>query len=59
VLERATCAPAASPLGGVRGALLSGFALLSAALLIALRGPWPAAAVLLVLALLLAARPGD
>jgi ubiquinone biosynthesis protein len=59
VLERATRAPAASPLGGVRGALLSGFALLSAALLVALHGPWPAAALLLVLALFLAARRGD
>jgi hypothetical protein len=43
----------------VRGALLSGFALLSAALLVALHGPWPAAALLLVLALVLAARRGD
>ena len=59
VLERATRAPAHSPLGGVRGALLSGFALLSAALLVALRGPWPAALVLVVLALLLAARRED
>jgi ubiquinone biosynthesis protein len=59
VLERATRAPSQSPLGGVRGALLSGFALLSAAVLVALRGPWPAAAILLVLALFLAARRGD
>jgi ubiquinone biosynthesis protein len=59
VLERATRAPASSPLGGVRGALLSGFALLSAALLVALHGPWPAAAILLVLALFLAARRGE
>ena len=59
VLERATRAPTSSPLGGVRGALLSGFALLSAALLVALHGPWPAAALLLVLALFLAARRGD
>jgi len=59
VLERATRTPSQSPLGGVRGALLSGFALLSAAVLVALRGPWPAAVVLLALALLLATRRGD
>jgi ubiquinone biosynthesis protein len=59
VLERSTRSPAQSPLAGMRGALLSGFALLSAAVLVALRGPWAAAAVLLVLALLLATRRGD
>jgi ubiquinone biosynthesis protein len=59
VLERSTRARSHSPLGGVRGALLSGFALLSAAIIVAMRGPWPAAVVLLALALLLASRPGD
>ena len=59
VLERSTRARGQSPLGGVRGALLSGFALLSAAVIIALRGPWPAAVALVALALVLASRPGN
>jgi ubiquinone biosynthesis protein len=56
VLERSTRAPAQSPLGGVRGALLSGFALLAAAVVFALRGPWPMWSLLAVLALGLAMR---
>jgi ubiquinone biosynthesis protein len=56
VLERSTRARPRSPLAGVRGALLSGFALLSAAMVIALRGPWPASIALVALALILAAR---
>jgi ubiquinone biosynthesis protein len=59
VLERSTRARPHSPLGGVRGALLAGFALLSAAVVVALRGPWPAAVALVLLALVLASRPGD
>ena len=56
VLERSTRAPAESPLSGIRGAMLAGFCLVAAALLIALHGPWPAWALLLVLAVALAAR---
>jgi hypothetical protein len=32
---------------------------LSAAIIVALRGPWPAAVALVALALVLASRPGD
>jgi ubiquinone biosynthesis protein len=58
VLERSTRAPSPSPLAGIRGTLLSGFALVAAALLLALGGPWPAWALLLAASLVLAFRRG-
>lgn len=41
VLERSTQPRPPSPLAGVRGALLAGFCIVGAALVLALRGPWP------------------
>ena len=58
VLERSTRVRAPSPLAGIRATLLSGFALVAAALLLALGGPWPAWALLLVASLVLALRRG-
>lgn len=56
VLERSTQARTASPLAGVRGALLAGFCIMAGALVLALRGPWPVWAVLGVLALVITLR---
>ena len=56
VLERSTQARAPSPLAGVRGALLSGFCMVSAALVLALRGPWPVWAMLFVVAMIIGLR---
>jgi ubiquinone biosynthesis protein len=56
VLERSTRAPADSSLAGVRATLLGGFCLVAGALLLALRGPWPAWALLFLVAAALVAR---
>ncbi len=56
VLERSTQARAPSPLAGVRGALLAGFCIVGAALLLALHGPWPVWVLLFVAALAIALR---
>ncbi len=56
VLERSTQARAPSPVAGVRGALLSGFCMVSAALVLALRGPWPVWAMLFVVAMIIGLR---
>ena len=53
VLERSTQARAPSPLAGVRGALLAGFCIVGAALLLALHGPWPVWVLLFVAALVI------
>jgi ubiquinone biosynthesis protein len=55
-VERSTRGPAESPLAGVRGTLLAGFCVLAAALLLALRGPWPAWALLALVAAALVTR---
>ena len=56
VLERSTQAKAPSPLAGVRGALLAGFCIVGATLVLALRGPWPAWVLLSIMALAIALR---
>jgi ubiquinone biosynthesis protein len=56
VLERSTQARAPSPLAGVRGALLAGFCIVGAALLLALHGPWPVWGLLFVAALVIGLR---
>jgi ubiquinone biosynthesis protein len=56
VLERSTQAQAPSPLAGVRGALLAGFCIVGAALLLALHGPWPVWALLFVAAVAIGLR---
>lgn len=58
VLERSTRAPAPSPLAGMRGTMLAGFCVVSAAVLLALHGPWPVWSVLFLFAFLLAFRSG-
>jgi ubiquinone biosynthesis protein len=57
-LEKTTRAPAENPLSGVRGALFSGFCLVSGAILLAFGGPWPLWAALFVLAFILILRRG-
>ena len=56
VLERSTQARTPSPLAGVRGALLAGFCLMAAALLLALEGPWPVWSLLFIAAFAIALR---
>jgi ubiquinone biosynthesis protein len=56
VLERSTQARAPSPLAGVRGALLAGFCIVGAALLLALHGPWPVWSLLFASALAIGLR---
>ena len=56
VLERSTQARAPSPMAGLRGALLAGFSIVAGALVLALRGPWPAWSLLFIAGLAIALR---
>ncbi|HEX5973277.1 MAG TPA: AarF/UbiB family protein [Gemmatimonadaceae bacterium] len=56
VLERSTQARAPSPMAGLRGALLAGFSIVAGALVLALRGPWPAWTLLFTAGLAIALR---
>ena len=58
VLERSARAPAPAPFAGLRSTLLAGFAMLGGVILLALGKPWPAGALLLIIALVLATRRG-
>lgn len=58
VLERSTQARAPSPLAGIRGGLLAGFCIVGGAMVLALRGPWPAWAMLFAAALVISLRGG-
>jgi ubiquinone biosynthesis protein len=56
LVEKATRRPAENPLAGLRASLFGGSCLVAGAVLIALEGPWPLGAALLVLGALVALR---
>jgi ubiquinone biosynthesis protein len=57
-IEQTTRRPPENPLAGVRGALLSGFCLVTAAILIVFKGPIVLSALLVVAAIVLAFQKG-
>ena len=58
VLEKTARRHPENPLAGVRGSLIAGFCLVSGAIVLATRGPWPVWGLLFVVALVLAVRRG-
>lgn len=58
ILEQQTRRPPEQPLGGLRGTIFGGFALVSGAILAAFDGPWPVWSLLIVLGLLIPLRRG-
>lgn len=58
ILEQQTRRPPERPLGGIRGTLFGGFALVSGAILAAFGGPWPVWSLLIVIGLLIPLRRG-
>jgi len=56
VLEKTAKRSSENPLAGIRGTMIAGFCLVSGAIVLATRGPWPVWAVLFFLALVLAVR---
>lgn len=59
VLEKTTRRRAENPLSGLRGTLLAGCCLVSGAIIMAFKGPWPIWAAMFTVALLLAVRRGE
>jgi ubiquinone biosynthesis protein len=53
-LEKSTHEPPENPLSGVRGAMLAGFCVVAAAIVVVFKGPWPLAVILFLAAILLA-----
>lgn len=58
LVEQATRRPSENPFAGIRATLFGGFCLVAGAIIAAAGGPWPLAAVLLVVGLLLPLRRG-